>query len=61
MEIKTIYIIYHIESNGYKYIEAITDDLQKWHKNHNKDRELEEREDLDDFVIETTTLQKFKK
>ncbi len=61
MEIKQIKIIWYIESNGHKYIEAITDNPKEWIKNHNKDRHPCNHEDLDDFVIETTTLQKFKK
>ena len=61
MEIKTIYIVYYIESNGYKYIEAVTDNPKEWIKIHNKGREFGEHESLDEFVIETTTFQKFKK
>ena len=61
MDIKTIYIVYYIESNGHKYIEAITDNPKEWIKVHNTGREFGEHESLDDFTIVRKMFQKFEK
>ena len=58
---QTIYIIYFIDSDGSKYLEATTNNLKEWLKNHNANRikDGEEVESLENFKIEKTYLTKY--
>ena len=52
MKTDRLYIMYYTESNGNRYAEAVTDNLDEWIKYHNSGREEEDKEELDDFEIE---------
>ena len=52
MKTHRLYIMYYTESNGNRYAEAVTDNLDAWIKYHNSGREEEDKEELDDFEIE---------
>jgi hypothetical protein len=60
--LKEIYMIYYIDSDGTKYLEAITNDCNHWLKSHNLDRlgDNEEPETLQDFKIEKTYIINYK-
>lgn len=54
-----VYVIYYTESNGNRYAEAITDNLNEWIKHHNSQRENEDQEELDDFEVEVLNYYRF--
>ena len=59
--VSTIYSIYYVDSDGSKYLEAITNSPEKWLEEHNKDREADgnDEEYLDDFKIEQSNYLHF--
>ena len=49
-------IIRFTENTGRTYIEAITNDVDKWLIDNNSDRDEDEHEELISFDIEWTTI-----
>lgn len=56
MKTMEIYVVQFTENGGRTYIEAITNDVDKWLVDHNSDREEEDHETRLTFNIETHTL-----
>ena len=56
MKTMEIYVVQFTENGGRTYIEAITNDVDKWLVDHNSDREEEDHENRLTFNIETHTL-----
>lgn len=50
--LKTIYVVYYIDDEGYKHLEIITNDLQEWIKET-------KIQNLDNFKIEKTYLTQY--
>lgn len=54
-----VFLIYHTESTGRKYLVAVTNNTEKWLEHNNSSRDEENAESLSDFQIVKTELLKF--
>jgi hypothetical protein len=58
-EWQDIYIIRYTEGNGRTYVVGITNNKDKWIRDNNSTRDVEEYEKLSDFDIETRTIRMY--